>query len=77
VPLDLTLVGEEAEGEGEQYDDRTECRGDPREVRDLTDDRPTPRVEQETAERLAPEQRLDLARERGVVRVGLGLRAHL
>ncbi len=75
--LELTLVGDESERESEQHHDRTERSGDAGPVGDHTDDRPTPRVEQQSTKGLAPEQRLRLARECGVLRVRLRRRAHL
>lgn len=62
-------MGGKAECKGDQHRDRSEECRDPGPVRDLTDDRPAPCVEQQAAQGLAAEEGLDLGGELGVARI--------
>ena len=67
---DLRVGDEVADGD-EQHDHEAEEGGDAGVERDGADDRPTPRVEQQAAQRFTLEQGGDLGGELGVGRIGL------
>ena len=62
-------IGDEITDRHQQHEHEAEERGDAGVQRDRADDRPSPRVQQQSTQRLALEQRLDLTGEHSVLRV--------